>query len=739
MKVASNVFDLGRVAGDTYSLLALLNPWGTDSSNEPRVEALTQPKVGQNADDIIDSVNIKELTDQIVSHCAVMTDPVSFNPAYFIRTRIEDTARLWVASSRELEQITYDATIEVKYLEHDAANRSDSLKPEKAPAKWRQKRFTLAEICTDHHLVVLKEHGYKEVLWPSFYPDGLIEAFVDANYQDDFEAHVRRNLLTDGARLLGSHLKKLELIKQVVEFIKDDNRPLDDRHIAFAFLRGDLKPRTLYLHSDPNLQVDNAVFIGPNNLSNGVLFLLGEDKQAIAFPGGHDERGIFLEGNEALQKSLLKRVPLRAQQQAHVRDFKYLGLEFPLFATRPNYRELVFSVSDDIGRHLYELQIERALQDIDTLVSTPQERITDLALEATGYFLQCLAMAASLPWGGSGVLGATSVKVLVSLLVGIGASATDLIRAEIADDPAETDRLRINAAIGVLAELAGPIGEQLIGKALSVAAKKRLSQRVISHLTQANRPSLLRRPGGSVSHHLASTVGKEIPDVAKGAVVAGQLGELAGGPSVAQMITNQTQVVHHAGPQKGFVYQGFTFRGDTRDPSVIFKDGFRQRTPITDLNQVNGFKGGYGGAHDALAPDGAGISTSAFYRKDGAGAFVYGGDKGGYTYFIDARQLEGFHLYANTEMIFRPNSGLKILPPLEINYAVDISPRLILGAYDRAGTFIPNPQALRAAIQASQDGTVRGVGRDVAKIVGDGADSLVPREDIAYGNQSVSE
>jgi hypothetical protein len=197
--------------------------------------------------------------------------------------------------------------------------------------------------------------------------------------------------------------------------------------------------------------------------------------------------------------------------------------------------------------------------------------------------------------------------------------------------------------------------------------------------------------------------------------------------------------VHHAGPQKGFVYQGFTFRGDTRDPSVIFKDGFRQRTPITDLNQVNGFKGGYGGAHDALAPDGAGISTSAFYRKDGAGAFVYGGDKGGYTYFIDARQLEGFHLYANTEMIFRPNSGLKILPPLEINYAVDISPRLILGAYDRAGMFIPNPQALRAAIQASQDGTVRGVGRDVAKIVGDGTDSLVPREDIAYGNQSVSE
>ena len=37
-----------------------------------------------------------------------------------------------------------------------------------------------------------------------------------------------------------------------------------------------------------------------------------------------------------------------------------------------------------------------------------------------------------------------------------------------------------------------------------------------------------------------------------------------------------------------------------------------------------------------MSPDGAGISTSAFYKKDGAGTFVYGGQKGGHTYFIDA-------------------------------------------------------------------------------------------------------
>jgi hypothetical protein len=736
MKMDADVFDLGQAASENCGLLALLDPWGTQSNlNEPRVEALTQVPDGEDPADFIDSVNIKELGDKIASHCAALTDPASFHPAYFIRTRIEDTAHAWVTAPKELAQITYDATIAVKYLDHDPVNRSDSLKPEKAPAKWRQKNFTLAEICTDHHLVVLKEHGYKEILWPEFYPKALIEAFSEANYQDDFKQYVKDHLLPAGARAFGYYLKRTELIKLVVEFIKDEKRALDDRHIAFAFLRGTLPARTLLLHSDPNLLVDNAVFIGPDNLSNGILFFLGEDRQAIVFPSGHDARGKFLENNAQLQTLLLKRVPLRAQQQAHVRDFKYRGMEMPLFATRPHYRELVFRTSNDIGRSLYELQVERALADIDTLVSTSEERITDLALEAAGHVLQCLALAASMPWGGSGVLASTSVKVLVSMLVGLGAAATDLIRAEIADDPAETDRLRITAAIGVLAELAGPIGERLIGKALSAAAKKRLSQRILNTLTQANRPSLLRRPGASLSHHLASTTGKEIPDRAKGAVVAGQLQELAGGPSVAQMIADQTQLVHHAGPQKGFVYQGFTFRGDTRDPSIVFKEGFRQRTPITDLNQVNGFKGGYGGAHDALAPDGAGISTSAFYKKDGAGAFVYGGDKGGHTYFIDARQLEGFHLYANTELAFRPNTGLKMLPPLEINYAVDISPRLILGAYDSAGKFIPNPQALRLAIQASQDGVGHGFGRDVAKKAGSGADPLIPTDGETYGNE----
>ncbi len=721
------VFDLADASVENPSLSVLLDPLGISSDNRlPRTGALTTAK--DTSDEIVDGIDLKALSSEIAAGCAAMMDPGTFDPILFIRAQIEKTARRHVTSQKLLAQITHDATIGIKYVANESVRPSDWRNGE-APAKqWVTKPFTLAEICTDHHLRVLKDVGYKQILWPSSYPRDLVQAFTDADYQRGFKDHLTDGLKPKSAKLFGKLLKRAELHDLVIRFIKDESRDMEDRQLAFDYLRGLVPARTMILHSRPELKVDNAVFIGANNLSRGILFFLGEDKAAIEYPEGPDERGRFVENNPDLQKRLLKRVPLSEQQKPHVRDFKYRGLEFPLFATRPVRRQIAFFASNDIADTLLTLQIDRALADIDTLVSTAEERLTDTALEATGYLLQCLAFAASLPWGGSGVLASASLKILASMLLGLGASATDLIRAEISDDPAETDRLRIAAAIGALAELAGPIGERLLGKALSVATKKRLGQRVVQAMNLINHPSSLRRPSGSISHQLASTVGKEIPESAKGALVAGRLHELAGGPGVAQTIASDTQLVRYAGPEKGFVYQGFTFRGDTRDTSVVFKEGFRQRTVITDLNQVNGFKGGYGGAHDALAPDGAGISTSAFYKKDGAGAYVYGGAKGGFTYFIDARQLEGFHLYANTELMFRPESGLRQLPPLEINYAVDISPRLILGAYDSAGRFIPNPSALRLAIEASGE-PGKGLGREIGKQVGEGAEALLPEHE----------
>ena len=727
----------------TDSLIWLLNPLVELDAPHNAPPGIAQRartlSVTASQTDLLDGINLKELTENIVQGCAAVTDPVSFDPAFFIRECIDETVLKYVHDEKTRARIQYDSAITVKYYALDPPKRSDNLKGEKNPVVWMEKTFTLAEICTDYHLRVLKQFSGKEVQWPAYYPSALIKNFTDADYQTDFKYYVDKSLGSPAAHAFGSLLKKAELNKLVVEFIKSDKRSLDDQVIAFEYLKGRIPPRLVNLHSDPDLNVDNVVFIGRSNLDRGILFFLGENSAAFEFPAGHDARGKFVQNNADLQARLLMRVPLRDQQKTYVRDFKYRGQEFPLFATRPNYREVVFRSSSDIGKDLFERQIQRALADIDTLVSTQAERLTDIALEAAGYLLQCVAFAASLPYGGAGALASAPVRMLIPFLLGLGASATDLIRAEISDDPTETERLRINAAIGVLAELAGPIAEKLLGKALSALAKKDLGRRVLQTLKQSNRPSVFRNSATRVRQQLASTAGKEIPAAAKGVLVADSLGKLSNGPNVAQTLATNTQAIRLSGPEKGFVYQGFVFRGDMRDPSIIFEKGFTQRVSIKHLDQINGLKGGYGGAHDALSPDGAGISTSAFYKKDGAGAFVYGGQKGGHTYFIDARQLEGFHLYANTELAFRPNSGLKTLPPLEINYGVDLPPGLILGAYDPNGKFIANPKAINRAIAASEVNALGGEGRNVGNKLHQRPEGGEPHSGVDFGNEAVAE
>ncbi|GLQ48887.1 hypothetical protein ACFFJT_01595 [Dyella flava] len=162
-------------------------------------------------------------------------------------------------------------------------------------------------------------------------------------------------------------------------------------------------------------------------------------------------------------------------------------------------------------------------------------------------------------------------------------------------------------------------------------------------------------------------------------------------PQEAQKLVDSTQSINYVGGDKGYVYKGMVFRGDMRPREVIFQDGFKLRTPITDINQVNGFRGGFGGGKDALDPDGMGISTSAFYQRAGAGAFYYGGNKGGHTFVIDGRNLEGFHLYANRHLQEHPGDTRIKLLPWEINYGTDIPGTSVVGAFDKAGKFTPNP------------------------------------------------
>jgi hypothetical protein len=161
----------------------------------------------------------------------------------------------------------------------------------------------------------------------------------------------------------------------------------------------------------------------------------------------------------------------------------------------------------------------------------------------------------------------------------------------------------------------------------------------------------------------------------------------------AQKKAADTWKIAWSSPEEGFTYDGYVFRGDTRESETVFREGFKPRTPIpADLDRVNGFNGGFGGDPDALGLDGKGISTSAFYNKDNVGAYVYGEgrtDKNGervrgYTYLIDARGMKGFHLYRNWALQgYRDNPGNRgsNIQPTEINYIDDIPANRIIGVF----------------------------------------------------------
>lgn len=159
--------------------------------------------------------------------------------------------------------------------------------------------------------------------------------------------------------------------------------------------------------------------------------------------------------------------------------------------------------------------------------------------------------------------------------------------------------------------------------------------------------------------------------------------------------------------KRGFAYHGVVFRGDMRAPDVIFSQGFKLRSRVEDLTEVNGFRGGFGGGKNALDMDGKGISTSPYMKIDGAGADVYGRDRGGYTYVIDATNLEGYDLYRNDHFAkahngYKQRKMLHALDKarkeamfafprsLEINYGTDIPVKNILGAFDKSGNYVPN-------------------------------------------------
>jgi hypothetical protein len=256
-------------------------------------------------------------------------------------------------------------------------------------------------------------------------------------------------------------------------------------------------------------------------------------------------------------------------------------------------------------------------------------------------------------------------------------------------------------------EFAGPLAGRLIGKTLSRKVASLVGRSVFNRIKSMIHP--LPKPIKWIAPQVLDrkVLMAKMQKKFQSYRTVSQLRALGKGPGSAQKLIEDTKVVYFIDRQEGYGYQGFVLRGDTRPPNVVFDRGFELRTTIRNVKEVNGMRGGFGGGHDGLDPDGMGVSTSAYYDHSNMGAYYYGGKKHGYTYVVDARRLRGYHVYANDHWVKQPDSTLGVRPS-EINYGQSIPNSAVIGCYDEYHKFIANPRALEKSIERSKPAQFNG-------------------------------
>ncbi|MGH8418300.1 MAG: hypothetical protein ACRER8_13615 [Pseudomonas sp.] len=634
---------------------------------------------------------LNRVTDDMIALFDSVYDPELLDPLLYIAASIRQMVDASNVPDDLKSRISSKTPITVSYRHRPKV--TSGLIDAGAFVGVREKReFTLDEIVTDSYLRQLEDHQQVQVEWPAEFSQELIDTLASANLQASYQADVKRRLSTPDARFMLKLQSTTEVANRLEQYANRADAPQVYRQLAQAYGRGEATLEVVQFRSRTR-QIDVAqvlyLRLESNRSSDGLLIFLGATEEDAIVPLPYISRRWFVESSPGLRRLIVERLPLYHQILNGDEKLLYINSFFGPTAT--TISPLQFHQVNDVFETLYTFKIKCMLSDIDTLVSTDSERMTDKLLQAGVSILQGLSIVATLPIGGGGGLAA---RLLVSFLLGQGAAGLEAVRGANADIPEEAEERYKTALYSAIAEIVGPFAQKLLGKAISVANKSRISTRVFRHM-QRTRPY----PGKPAAGYDRI---KPTPSEVKRIKTELAL-QLSEGPQRAQALVDQSgQLLNKTVEGHDLVvYRGKVFRGDMRPPQEIFEKGFELRTPAADIHkdihQVTGVRGGFGGGHDALDIDGKGISTSAYYYRENVGAFVYGGKKGGYTYLIDAHKIDGYHLYQNHHNALYPSAAKKIrFKPTEINYGQDIPPHLVLGAYDPLGNFIANNAALKS-------------------------------------------
>ncbi|MGZ9738712.1 hypothetical protein ACXX83_09785 [Pseudomonas sp. GNP012] len=656
------------------------------------------------------------------------------DPSVFIRTVIEET----IAGSNLPKDIKSTLNYKTKFTVWFRGL------PEKhTPGEHIRKRYNLAQLFTGQHK---KEANGKSITisWPDRYTSQFIAQVDEMDLLELYNEHAQGILSQPDVFDFWRVGKQKELERALKVFLQEGKGTAQNKNIAKKFLDGKIKAQTISIRDDglstPH-KVSNAVYLQDWSNSGGLFVFLGGNSTVIEHPPELRQRTKSIEQFPELRGNLSMRIALNELLGRGEYDFKYsLGfidpkklelepLDFfnifnlPSFFAKKidgklSYEPILFGWPDSdveaIYEELYKRQGDQVKAAIDTLTSTFAERMTDAILALVSDALAMLSMCtAFIP--GPGALAAG-----MSMLLGFGSVGATYVRGELEDDPGLAAQHKANALRGAIFELVGPFIGKVAGKAIPKSSYKKIGNEVIERMASSGRVPddvakylPIKTPKNPILEAVkkisrwVAPVEKDILEILSKVDLkfinhrtANKFMRLNRGPKVAQKLMDRTGVTYFGGPSKGYVYRGVVMRGDMRPPSEIFEEGFKLRKTYIDIKQVNGMQGGFGGGKDALDMDGMGISTSAYYKEGGQGAYFYGGGKKGYTYVIDGRDIEGFHLYQNQQWAMHPASKLG-KKPHEINYPNDIPPEKILGAYDANEIFYPNPTAIGRSVALS--------------------------------------
>ncbi|WP_296259449.1 MULTISPECIES: hypothetical protein [unclassified Pseudomonas] len=424
----------------------------------------------------LNSEGVGRLVSDMSDLFAGMYDPDLLDPVRFIRTSIRTIIDASSASDEVKARVDSQTWIPVYSVlglpfTESWEEYGDDLSEER-------RDFRLEEIVTDRYR--RKASAWNNVAWPEDFPEDLIQALESADLQARYQEEIEQRLNTPEARFLWKLHSRLEVEKHLRDFADDPNTPEFYQNLVEDYFNDKVQLELVEFGSRlSRTLVPQTIYLRyPKESQGGLLVFLGAPKDDAVVILRRAKRRAFIERSTSLHKLVLRRLPLYTQSMSGNTMLRYYrtynGPTYSL--TSP----LQFRSTADVFGALHNQRVMRLNMDIDLLVSTDSERLTDDLLKVSAEVLEALALVTTLSAGPSLAL----TRAMVGFLATAGATSIKTLRGVTADYPDEALAFYNQALADTIKAMVGPIAELATGTDHSSKIIDKVVEKVFEKLSE---------------------------------------------------------------------------------------------------------------------------------------------------------------------------------------------------------------------------------------------------------------